>query len=183
MFLISATSKDYFSQINFLIITLFSIKVFISLSLLRFYLFFELTLIPIIIIILGRGYQPERLPATLALFFYTIFGSMPLLRTLIKFLSYRVDNLNQLSFFIHFSSYQSLILALRCSLAFLIKLPMFLAHIWLPKAHVEAPVTGSIYLAAVLLKLGGCGIIRFIRVIPLSNSIMLVIIISLRSLV
>ena len=135
------------------------ILVFRTPFLLEFYLNFEITLLPILIIILGWGYQPERLYAGIRLLIYTVVGSLPLLIYIIIIIFRGCNYFIQINLFILASplnlSFYIIIMA------FLIKLPIFLVHIWLPKAHVEAPVYGSIVLAGVLLKLGGLGIIRF----------------------
>ncbi|YP_009515512.1 NADH dehydrogenase subunit 4 (mitochondrion) [Hyalella azteca] len=121
-----------------------------------FYILFETCLIPILVIILGWGYQPERAQAGLYLLFYTMFGSLPLLIIVLH-----CSNLMGSSYlFSTGASMTGLLSALCLSLAFLIKFPMYGAHLWLLKAHVEAPVAGSMLLAGVLLKLGGFGLIR-----------------------
>nr|WNO18559.1 NADH dehydrogenase subunit 4 [Pectinodonta sp.] len=133
---------------------------FSSLSMLWFYIFFEVSLIPTLFLILGWGNQPERLQAGMYMIIYTITASLPLLM-LIFFknisMNKMITTFNQHSpqdpwsynMFIFFSI-----------LAFMVKLPVYSVHLWLPKAHVEAPVAGSMILAGILLKLGGFGLIQ-----------------------
>nr|YP_010277858.1 NADH dehydrogenase subunit 4 [Turanoclytus namaganensis]UHY95173.1 NADH dehydrogenase subunit 4 [Turanoclytus namaganensis] len=132
---------------------------FSSLNLFIFYLFFEMSLIPTLILILGWGYQPERIEAGVYLLFYTLLVSLPMMISIFFY----SDVFNSLDFFLFNLNFNNLYMYLCMILVFLVKMPMYFIHLWLPKAHVEAPVSGSMILAGIMLKLGGFGLLRVLK--------------------
>lgn len=146
-------------QDNCLILLIILILCFSAETVISFYIWFEASLLPIFVIILRWGYQPERMKASYYLLFYTIFASLPLFILLLKASYLKVIYFNtRLTYQIRLIAFLALVIA------FFVKLPLFYTHLWLLKAHVEAPTAGSIILARILLKLGGWGLVRIAQI-------------------
>lgn len=156
---IKILEKEYL--ICFLALELLLIGVFTVLDLFGFYLLFEGVLIPMFLIIGVWGARQQKVTAAYYFFFYTLIGSILMLLSLfyIYYLCGTTDYQTLLNVKIDPVVQRWIFLAFFASLA--VKIPKFPFHIWLPQAHVEAPVAGSVILAGILIKLGSYGFIRF----------------------
>nr|AGW80444.1 NADH dehydrogenase subunit 4 [Prosopocoilus astacoides blanchardi] len=167
-------SSSYFSNLflfTLLILLISLFCTFASMNLLVFYLFFEFSLIPTLVLIIGWGYQPERIQAGVYLLFYTLVASLPMMVSIF----YYYYNIGSLDFFFFYNDVGFFMFYVCMTMVFLVKMPMYFVHLWLPKAHVEAPVSGSMILAGVMLKLGGYGMMRMMQImIPVAVKVNIV---------
>nr|QLY89836.1 NADH dehydrogenase subunit 4 [Bathyomphalus contortus] len=169
-------NKKSFFLVSISFLMFFLLMVFSVGNVMLFYIFFEATLIPTLMLVSYWGYQPERLQAGSYMMLYTVCASLPLLIILLYIC---IDQNNMMMIF-PMKFYTNFLMILMVYLAFLVKLPMYSVHLWLPKAHVEASLAGSMLLAGILLKLGGYGLIKMNMLFDIggSKSLILLAIIS-----
>uniref|UniRef100_B2C6Q7 NADH-ubiquinone oxidoreductase chain 4 n=2 Tax=unclassified Nephtys TaxID=2628724 RepID=B2C6Q7_9ANNE len=157
-----------------IILTLILLWTFSVSNILLFYISFESSLIPTLLLIIGWGYQPERMQAGMYMMIYTIAASLPLLLSILLMYHY---NAHLFMFASNISMESSSLFIMKMwwfitILAFMVKMPLYMTHLWLPKAHVEAPVAGSMVLAGILLKLGSYGLLRMSSLFMKANMLM-----------
>nr|YP_010154772.1 NADH dehydrogenase subunit 4 [Amegilla calceifera]QQX28007.1 NADH dehydrogenase subunit 4 [Amegilla calceifera] len=167
LILMNSVNEMYSSMLmlSIILMTMSLIMNFNSMNLMLFYFLFEMNLIIIFMMIMKWGYSMMRVTASFYLMFYTLIFSMPMI-IVILYIKYINNNLSFPILDMKKININKLI-QLYFLMAFLVKIPMYTIHQWLLKAHVEASYLGSMILAAIMLKLGGYGLIRSISMFTL----------------
>nr|YP_009115389.1 NADH dehydrogenase subunit 4 [Myrmica scabrinodis]CEF49548.1 NADH dehydrogenase subunit 4 [Myrmica scabrinodis] len=161
--------KELMKMIMFINLMMILMLFFSSIDLLVFYMWFEISLIPTFMLIIYWGLNKERTSAAYYLMMYMLFISFPFLLYMFNMyfysMSFKFSLMNLVMNYYHFNVWSFIMIYM----AFFIKMPIYLLHVWLPKAHVEAPVYGSMILAAILLKMGSYGLIRLMEMLLYSS--------------